>query len=257
MSGAHVEARRPPPNRLALRGGVRAKISQALQLFADLQVCTVRRDVRAWLNGRSGALLEVGCGDQPYRVLVPAACRYVGIDRRDAAGDFDMGVKDEVILYSGDAFPCADATFDALFHTEVLEHVYDYRAFLHECRRVLKSGGEMMFSVPFQARYHFAPHDYFRYTPSALDLMLEEAGFVEISVAPRGTDITVAAYKTVAVCFRWAYGGPVSKLLFVLTSPIAALLLAIAHASILARLGSTDDCLGYSVTARAAPASSG
>jgi SAM-dependent methyltransferase len=248
-----IESRRPPRNSMAMSGGLRARLIQALQLFADLQVCTVRRDVKAWLGQRSGALLEVGCGDQPYRSLVPAACRYVGIDQGAANAAFDMASGNEVILYSGEIFPCADAAFDALFHTEVLEHVFTYRAFLLECRRVLKTGGQMMFTVPFQARFHFAPHDYFRYTPSALKAILEEAGFEDIAVLPRGTDITVAAYKTVAVCFRWAYGGPGSKLLFLLTSPVAVLLLAFAHLSLAARLGSPDDCLGYSVTAKAAP----
>jgi SAM-dependent methyltransferase len=246
-----VEARRPPRNSLAMKGGLRAKLIQSLQLFADLQVCTVRRDVAAWLAQRQGVLLEVGCGDQPYRSLVPAQCRYVGIDQSAAKDNFEMSVNEEIILYSGETFPCADATFDALLHTEVLEHVLRYPAFLSECRRVLKTGGEMMFTVPFQARFHFAPHDYFRYTPSALEAILKEAGFAEVEIAPRGTDVTVAAYKSVAVFFRWAYGGLGSKLLFVLTSPLTVLLLALAHLSILARLGSPDDCLGYSVKARA------
>lgn len=247
-----VEARRPPRNSLAQQGGFKTSLIQALQLFADLQVCTVRRDVKAWLAEQRGDLLEVGCGDRPYRALVPAQCRYVGIDQRGTNDAFDMSADPEVILYAGAVFPFADGAFDALFHTEVLEHVYAYREFLAECRRVMKPGGRMMFSVPFQARFHFAPHDYFRYTPSALRAMLGEAGFDEIEISPRGTDITVAAYKAVAVSLRWAFGGLIGKLLFLLTSPLTVLLLALAHLSILWRLGSNDDCLGYSVTARAA-----
>ena len=164
-----------------------------------------------------------------------------------------MSNNDEVVSYSGETFPCADSLFDALFHTEVLEHVFEYRNFLAECRRVLKPDGEMMFTVPFQARFHFAPHDYFRYTPSALGALLEEAGFADVKIDPRGTDVTVAAYKVVAVFFRWAYGNLGSKALFLLTSPVTFLLLALAHISIIFRLGSPDDCLGYSVTARAKP----
>jgi SAM-dependent methyltransferase len=247
-----VEARRPPRNSLAAKGGWRTSIVQALQLFADLQVCTVRRDVKAWLAQRRGSLLEVGCGDQPYRTLVPPECRYVGIDQGGTKDAFDMGSNAEIILYSGSVFPCSDGDFDSLFHTEVLEHVFHHREFLRECRRVLKPRGEMMFSVPFQARFHFAPHDYFRYTPSALQALLEESGFEEIKIVPRGTDITVAAYKTVAVFFRWAFGSPWTKFLFVLASPATVLLLALAHLSLRWNLGSPDDCLGYSVTARAA-----
>jgi SAM-dependent methyltransferase len=252
-----VEARRPPQNSLARKGGLRTSLIQSLQLFADLQVCTVRRDVKAWLARRRGSLLEVGCGDQPYRSLVPAECQYLGIDQGGMKDEFGMGSNKEIILYSGAVFPCADGAFDSLFHTEVLEHVFNYREFLLECRRVLKPDGEMMFTVPFQARFHFAPHDYFRYTPSALRMMLEEAGFKDIEVAPRGTDITVAAYKTVAVCFRWAYGNVGSKLLFLATSPATVLLLALAHISIRWRLGSPDDCLGYSVTANSAGMTTG
>jgi SAM-dependent methyltransferase len=249
-----VEARRPPQNSLARKGGLRTSLIQALQLFADLQVCTVRRDVKAWLAQRRGALLEVGCGDQPYRTLVPPECQYQGIDQGGMKDEFGMGSNKEIVLYSGAVFPCADGAFDALFHTEVLEHVFNYREFLLECRRVLKPEGAMMFTVPFQARFHFAPHDYFRYTPSALQIMLTDAGFKDVQVAPRGTDVTVAAYKTAAIFFRWAYGGVASKLLFVVTSPITVLALALAHASLLWRLGSPDDCLGYSVTAKASSA---
>ena len=109
----------------------------------------------------------------------------------------------------------------------------------------------MMFTVPFQARFHFAPHDYFRYTPSALQIRLKDAGFEDVQVAPRGTDVTVAAYKAAAVSFRWAYGGLATKLLFIVTSPMTVLVLTLAHISLLWRLGSPDDCLGYSVTAKA------
>jgi SAM-dependent methyltransferase len=250
-----AEARRPPRNSLARKKGLATPIVQALQLFADLQVYTVRRDVKTWLSARRGSLLEVGCGDQPYRALVPPDCRYTGIDQDAMKDAFDMGANPEIILYSGAVFPCADGAFDSLFHTEVLEHVFNYREFLLECRRVLMPAGEMMFSVPFQARFHFAPHDYFRYTPSALQALLEEAGFKDVEIAPRGTDITVAAYKAVAVSFRWAYGGIGSKLLFLATSPLTVLLLILAHISIRWRLGSPDDCLGYSVKAKAAPKS--
>jgi len=108
-----------------------------------------------------------------------------------------------------------------------------------------------MFTVPFQARFHFAPHDYFRYTPSALEAILKDAGFAEVEIAPRGTDVTVAAYKSVAVFFRWAYGAWAPNCCSSWTSPLTVLLLALAHLTILARLGSPDDCLGYSVKARA------
>jgi len=40
----------------------------------DMQVASVLRHLCPWLKERNGTLLEVGCGAQPYRHLVPATC---------------------------------------------------------------------------------------------------------------------------------------------------------------------------------------
>ena len=241
------EQLRPMPHLKTASGRVEA-LKRAARLFADLQVNTVSATVRPWLCARSGNLLEVGCGNQPYRSLIPAGCGYVGLDIEQA---FD-GCNPDVIRFDGGRFPFASAAFDSVFHTEVLEHVFDTRNFLAECRRVLKPGGSMMFSVPFQARYHYIPDDYFRFTPSALSLLLLEAGFEEVRITSRGSDITVAAYKTVGVFYRWAFSGLLKKALFVAFSPFVVLVLLAAHLSIWLKLGSPDDCLGYTVTANCA-----
>lgn len=45
----------------------------------------------------------------------------------------------------------ADATFDVVMCFDVLEHVPDYLAGIRELARVLKSGGRMVMSVPFES----------------------------------------------------------------------------------------------------------
>jgi SAM-dependent methyltransferase len=225
------------------------KLLFGFRIMGDLQIASVLRKLAPWLAMRTGTVLEIGCGAQPYRHLLPSTCVYTGLDWEKAEEHFSYRVPDTV-YYDGSEFPFPDYAFDSLFHTEVIEHVYEAKLFLRECRRVLKSGGEMFFTIPFQARYHYIPFDFWRYTPAALEKLLAEAGFTKIEVFPRGNDITVAAYKNLAVIYRWLQSGIVGKLLGVFFSPGAFLCLLVGHVSLLFRIGSPDDCLGYVVKAR-------
>lgn len=47
------------------------------------------------------------------------------------------------------ALSFADASFDAIVCLDVLEHIPDYRQAIAECRRCLRPGGRLMWSVPF------------------------------------------------------------------------------------------------------------
>jgi SAM-dependent methyltransferase len=238
----------PPLSNMPPGETITGKLRFLVRSFLDMQVASVLHHLQPWLRERNGTLLEVGCGAQPYRHLVPAACHYTGLDWEQAEAHFDYHLPDTV-YYDGERFPFADGSFDNLFHTEVLEHIYHGGAFLAECRRVLKPSGKLFFTVPFQARYHYIPHDFFRYTPAALERMLTEAGFRNIEICPRGSDITVAAYKSMSVIYRWLQSGLVGKIAGILSAPIAVPLLIVGHLSMRCSLGSPDDCLGYTVTA--------
>ena len=239
----------PPPNRPDDQG-LRATFERAARRVLDLQVRTVERDVSRWLPQRTGRVLEVGCGLQPYRRYLPPEVAYVGLDWAGAGQGFGYSVPD-VVHYDGGRFPFGDSEFDSIFHTEVLEHVLDARTLLSECRRVLRPGGEMLLTVPFQARFHYIPHDYWRFTPSALRQMLEEAGFEQIDIRSRGTDVTVAGYKSVGVTYRLLSGSALQKISGALLAPVGAIALGVAHLSLALCIGSSDDCLGYTVVCRA------
>lgn len=249
------EARKPPVNR-GPAGGIYHYLVFAARKFLDLQVSSVVDSITPWLKERSGSLLEVGCGDQPYRFLVPSNVKYTGIDWSGANVEFSVVPSPDVLYYDGTVFPVPDTIFDSLIHTEVLEHVVDVKTFLAQCLRVLKPGGEMIFTTPFQARFHFIPHDYWRFTPSGLLLVLEEAGFTNITVIPRGTDIVVAAYKVVSVFYRIAYGGALGIIVFLAFSWLIGAALLIAHFCMRFNLGSSDDCIGYTVLAQRPPCTS-
>ena len=218
-----------------------------MRLVLDLQVCTVVGDCAPWLRRRQGTLLEVGCGDQPYRHFVGSSCAYVGLDLAHGDATFGTGSVDGVAHYAGGTFPHPDGAFDSVFHTETLEHVVDPAGFLHECARVLRPGGETCFTVPFQARFHYIPHDYWRFTPAALAMLMERAGFEEVRVSARGTDVVVACAKVLGVCYRLGLARP---LVVPLLGPMIGAAVVLAHAALRFGWGSPDDCLGYTVTAR-------
>ena len=233
-----------PPAHLGPGSGLVGRFRFAVRRLADLQTFTVVRDISPWLRERSGVLLEVGCGDQPYRHLVPRDCRYLGLDIAATGDSFGTGLHPEYVHYAGGKFPFADASVDAILHTETLEHVVDYVGFLAECARVLRPGGEMCFTVPFQARFHYIPHDYWRFTPTALKMITEQAGFGSVRVMARGDDVAVACYKALGVCYRVGLANPFAWLAL---APVTAVVLIGAYLSLAVGRGSENDCLGYTV----------
>ncbi len=246
---AHENERLQPPPNSHNHNSYYSKLHFLVRVSADLQVASVLKSIKPWLASLSGSVLEVGCGDQPYRHLISKSCsNYTGLDWEHATEHFSYKAPD-TIYYSGEVFPFPDDTFNHLFHTEVLEHIYNANQFLQECARVVMPGGRILFTVPFQARYHYKPFDYFRYTPAALGKMLENAGYRDINISPRGNDITVAAYKCVTLVYRWLFGSFGEKLLGVCFFPLAIIGLLVGHASLFFNVGSTDDCLGYTVEA--------
>ena len=250
LAGATGERWRPPlhasPDTVVNRW-----IARVRRIF-DLQAGSLWRDLSTQLPKARGVVLDVGCGAQPYRPLIDAEARYVGIDTEDAKAHFGYEVPD-AIYFAGDRWPIEDASVDVVLCAETLEHVLEPATLLAEAHRCLRTGGDLLLTVPFSARWHFVPHDYWRFTPSSLEHLLREAGFVDIAVYARGNAVTVACYKLMALLLPWLF--PQSKgrrtrfvqVLAFLTAPFVAIIALIGRASLLSEGG--DDCLGYTVTA--------
>lgn len=66
----------------------------------------------------------------------------------------------------------ADASYDAIFCSGVLEHVDDCHAAVRECARILRPGGLFLVGVPFQQRLHRAPQDFWRFTEHGVRYLL-------------------------------------------------------------------------------------
>lgn len=224
-----------------------------LRALLDVKLASLYYSIRRDLARCRGEVLEVGCGSGPYRRLLGPEATYHGIDHA-TAGEFGYHDSD-VRYYQGDVFPEDSGKYDWVFHTEVIEHVPAAQPFLAECHRVLKEGGEILFTSPFSYRYHYIPHDYFRYTPAALRDLLTQAGFVDVRISPQGTDITVISHKILVVASRAVSAGGLARRLLGALAVLALLpALVVVHAIGMASLfvpwGSTNDPLGYLVQAR-------
>jgi SAM-dependent methyltransferase len=102
-----------------------------------------------------GRLLDVGCGDKPYREWLRCIDAYVGVDVYD-------GPEVDVLINPKTPWPVESGAFDSVLCTQVLEHVADIDLVVREIRRVLKPGGMLVVSVPFAYNEHGGPDDYRR-----------------------------------------------------------------------------------------------
>lgn len=218
------------------------------RMALDLQILTIFRDAQRFMPKLSGEVLDVGCGQSPYRFLLDRSkTNYHGIDIADAQ-KFDYS-NPEITPFNGVDIPFGNNSFDAIVCTEVLEHVFHHARLVSEMHRVLKPGGTGLITVPWSARYHYIPYDYFRYTPSALRDIF--GSFSSVEVTPRGNDIAVIANKLIVLWARNLLPSSGARLLLVplwiLGLPLLFLCVCVAHLSLALSFGSSDDPLGYTV----------
>ena len=132
---------------------------------------------------RGARVLDAGAGEGNYKHHF-AAQRYCGLD---------LGIGDQAWDYSRldvvgnlEAIPFPDRIFEAAINIVTLEHVLHPAKVICELSRVLASGGRLLLVAPLEWEEHQQPHDYGRFTRYALDRLLNQAGFIEISIQPVG-----------------------------------------------------------------------
>lgn len=250
MTGSVVtEEFKPIPVRRS--AGVVGDIRFTLRLAVDLQLLTCQRFLAPRLARLKGALLDVGCGEMPFRPLLAPGVAYTGIDV-PSADAFGMSQHSDIVAFDGRAIPFPDASFDNILCTEVLEHVEDPAGLVAEMLRVLRPGGTLLATVPFSARVHHAPYDFHRFTSFRLKALFKD--FTDVAVEERGDDLAVIANKLIVVAMRLARLHPIIALLWrlpllVLLLPFVVIALFVAHLSMMLGWGSRADPLGYGVEA--------
>lgn len=138
-----------------------------------------------------GKLLDFGCGRKPYRNLFNVD-EYIGLDIEVSGHDHKESEVD--VYYDGKEIPFNAETFDALFCSEVLEHVFNIDEVLAEIHRVLKKGGKGLFTIPMAWGEHEQPYDFARYTSFGIKAIFERNGF-KIRTIEKSNHFTEALFQ--------------------------------------------------------------
>lgn len=163
-----------------------------------------------------GRVLDVGCGTMPFRrhlERLPAVTGYDSLDVEARAPGVTFIASVERMT------PVPDGAYDTVLCSEVLEHVPDPWSGLQEIRRVLRPCGVLLLSVPFLARLHEEPHDYFRYTEHALREALRRLEFDVDEVVVTGSVFSFMGHQISSLIVPGSLGIPgVEQLAFAINA---------------------------------------
>jgi SAM-dependent methyltransferase len=146
------------------------------------------------LERGNGRLLEIGCGNGSRLVDLQSLGWCVEGQEIDPKA-VQNGRAKGLHIHEGtlDTVNIQENTFDVVLLSHVLEHIHRPKEFLTKCRNLLKPGGRLVISTPNVNSFgHKIYRRYWRplevprhiiiYTPRAIENILREIGFSDLSV---------------------------------------------------------------------------
>lgn len=165
---------------------------------------------RNWMHAQlrdlrnSAAVLEVGCGDASFtRSLAEYSPNVTAVDISAAQVEKNARAYPEIRFLQHDVaqpFPFASNSFQVIWCSEVLEHLFDPGFALGEMQRVLAPGGQLLVTVPYHGLLkdvgialfkwdeHFTPSNpHIRFfTRNTLSKLATDAGFKDVKTTTCG-----------------------------------------------------------------------
>jgi ubiquinone/menaquinone biosynthesis C-methylase UbiE len=178
------------------------------QYSGDLQ--GYAKNLRSWMRAELADLpndapvLEVGCGDGSFtRNLAELSSRVTAVDISASQIERNARAHPEIKFIQHDVaqpLPFANGTFEVIWCSEVLEHLFDPGVALREMQRVLAPGGQLLVTVPYHGVFkdvlialfkwdeHFSPtNPHIRFfTRKTLSQLAASAGFEKIATETCG-----------------------------------------------------------------------
>jgi SAM-dependent methyltransferase len=167
-------------------------------------------NLRNWMHAqlreiaRDATMLEVGCGDASFtRSLGTYSNRVTAVDLSASQIERNARAHPEIRFVQHDVaqpLPFANKSFDVIWCSEVLEHLFDPGFAVREMERVLAPGGLLLVTVPYHGLIkdvlialfkwdeHFTPtNPHIRFfTRKTLSQLAVSAGLVDIETTTCG-----------------------------------------------------------------------
>ena len=174
-----------------------AEVAPSSRLVADAFASGYASFLQRHARGR---LLDHGCGKAPlYGIYAPLSSEVVTVDWAASAHGISHAA---AIADLNGPMPFEDARFDTILSSDVVEHLANPQAVMSEFARVLADDGTLILGTPFAYWLHEAPHDYFRWSPYAIERLGGEVGLEVIEARRCGgfreviADVSLKALAT-------------------------------------------------------------
>lgn len=118
----------------------------------------------------SGMIIDIGCGEKPYKKIFQNCKKYKGIDFKKYSKNNDYCEREKPDYYFSHSYlkslilPFKDNSFNHSVSFQVIEHHKNPPKMIKEMIRITKPGGYLIITSPFLGGLHEKPNDYQRYT---------------------------------------------------------------------------------------------
>ena len=140
--------------------------------LSEIENRTIREFVqRAADDGHlADAVLDYGCGKQPYRAIVESVGSYHGYDRVQFGGSVcGTNVGDRVTRHGG---------WDAVLSTQVVQYVHRPEDWLSEIAVMLRPGGHLILTYP--GAWPVLRDHLWSFTQQGMEYLLEDAALTVV-----------------------------------------------------------------------------
>ncbi len=182
------------------------------------------------LRGRTGRVLDVGCGRGDLgALLIAQGWDATGLEPSPDACEIARGQGVEAINGTLTEVDLAGRAFEAITYQHSLEHVNDPARDLEIAAGLLSAEGLLLVSVPnfgcaqrkiFGGRWFHLdlPRHRFHYTADGLKALADRAGLEVQSITTSSTPVGLPGSLMYATFGRWLFRGPVTTRLYTLGS---------------------------------------